>query len=137
MEKEATSPKIPTVQLNHGGVSMPVLGLGMAPNPAVPNEVTKTAVLEAVEVGYRHFDTATIYFTEVALGAGISEVLNSGMVSSREELFITSKLWCSDGHAELVLHFCFPVQESEVGLLGLVPHSLACKWEASSTSLSY
>ncbi|KAL9246456.1 hypothetical protein vseg_019988 [Gypsophila vaccaria] len=100
MGKEA---KIPTIQLNHGGVSMPVLGLGMAPNPAVPDEVTKTAVLEAVEVGYRHFDTATIYFTEDALGDGISEVLKQGMVSSREELFVTSKLWCSDGHADLIL----------------------------------
>ncbi|KAH9609148.1 hypothetical protein KSS87_002374 [Heliosperma pusillum] len=79
MASDATSPKIPTITLNHGGVSMPVLGLGMAPNPAVPDEVTKNAVLEAVEVGYRHFDTATIYFTENALGEGISEVLRRGM----------------------------------------------------------
>ncbi|XP_010695883.2 non-functional NADPH-dependent codeinone reductase 2 [Beta vulgaris subsp. vulgaris] len=103
MANEGTSPKIPTIQLSHGGVSMPVLGLGMAPNPPVPDEVTKNAVIDAVEVGYRHFDTATIYFTEKALGEGITQVLNCGMVKSREELFITSKLWVSDAHPNLVV----------------------------------
>lgn len=103
MANEGTSPKIPTIQLSHGGVSMPVLGLGMAPNPPVPDEVTKNAVIDAVEVGYRHFDTATIYFTEKALGEGINQVLDCGMIKSREELFITSKLWVSDAHPNLVL----------------------------------
>ncbi|KAL2904136.1 Non-functional NADPH-dependent codeinone reductase 2 [Bienertia sinuspersici] len=103
MANEATSERIPSIKLNHGGASMPVLGLGMAPNPPVPDEVTKIAVIDAVEVGYRHFDTATIYFTEKALGEGITEVLNRGMIQSREQLFITSKLWVSDAHPNLVL----------------------------------
>lgn len=94
---------IPMVQLSHGGVSLPVLGLGMGPNPRVPDEVTKVAALEAIEVGYRHFDTAPIYLTEKGLGEAISEALERGLIKSREDIFVTSKLWCSDAHPHLVV----------------------------------
>ncbi|KAJ8439486.1 hypothetical protein Cgig2_007003 [Carnegiea gigantea] len=82
---------------------MPVLGLGIAPNPLVPDETKKTATIEAVEVGCPHCDIATIHISEEALGEGINEVLAHGMIESREELFITSKLWCADAHPHLVL----------------------------------
>lgn len=101
--KGPASPKVPAVQLSHGDGRMPILGLGMAPNPRVPAEVTKTAVLDALEVGYRHFDTACIYNTEQALGQGIKEGLSRGLINSRDELFITSKLWCSDAHPHLIM----------------------------------
>ncbi|GAB4839872.1 Non-functional NADPH-dependent codeinone reductase 2 [Ancistrocladus abbreviatus] len=100
---EATSSRVPKAQLSHGCGSMPLLGLGMAVNPSVEPEVTKAAVLNALELGYRHFDTACLYGTEQPLGEAIEDAIGSGLIQSRDELFITSKLWCSDGHQELVV----------------------------------
>ncbi|EMN11544.1 aldo/keto reductase [Leptospira borgpetersenii] len=75
------------VTLNNG-LSMPILGL----------EVWKTqsgncreAVLNALEAGYRHIDTAKIYSNEEDVGKAIKE---SGI--PRKEIFITTKLWNAD-----------------------------------------
>ncbi|KAI9073288.1 hypothetical protein K1719_044751 [Acacia pycnantha] len=78
--------------------SLPVIGLGTA---AVPLE--KTVIIEAVKLGYRHFDTASFYGSEESLGNGIAEALKLGLIKSRDELFITSKLWCSDNHPDHVI----------------------------------
>ncbi|XP_027338396.1 NAD(P)H-dependent 6'-deoxychalcone synthase-like [Abrus precatorius] len=99
-----SSSKVPNVVLqsssNHG--NMPVIGLGTASVPPI-SDATKEAVLEALKLGYRHFDTASIYGTEEALGEAISEALQLGLIGSRDELFITSKLWCTDNYPHLVL----------------------------------
>ncbi|OMO54964.1 Aldo/keto reductase [Corchorus olitorius] len=50
-----------------------------------------------------HFDTAFIYKTEQPLGEAIVQAISVGLIKSREELFITSNLWCSDAHGGLVL----------------------------------
>jgi diketogulonate reductase-like aldo/keto reductase len=71
------------------GVEMPILGFGVF---QIPDEKECTqAVLDALEVGYRHIDTAAIYRNEKAVGAAIKQ---SGI--PREELFITTKLWIQD-----------------------------------------
>ncbi|MBA0756298.1 hypothetical protein Gogos_022201 [Gossypium gossypioides] len=46
---------------------------------------------------------ASLYGTEQPLGEAILEAIAVGLIKSRDELFITSKLWCSDAHGELVL----------------------------------
>ncbi|KAH7833468.1 hypothetical protein Vadar_006647 [Vaccinium darrowii] len=94
--------KIPEIPLSSGG-KIPVLRFGTASNPPVKAETTKRAVLDAIEVGYRHFDTAALYYTEEPLGEAIAEAIEKGLIKSREELFITSKLWCSDAHEDCVL----------------------------------
>ncbi|KAJ8451713.1 hypothetical protein Cgig2_018347 [Carnegiea gigantea] len=99
----ANTPAIPTIKLGHDGGSMPVLGFGTAPDPPVPAETTRAAVLAAIQAGYRHFDTACLYHTEQPLGEAIAEALEKGLIQSRDDLFITSKLWCSDAHRDLVL----------------------------------
>ncbi|GAB2297300.1 Non-functional NADPH-dependent codeinone reductase 2 [Dionaea muscipula] len=100
----ATNPlKIPELELSHGGRSIPLIGFGTAVDPPVSPEVTKAAVLEAIELGYRHFDTAVRYGTEQPLGDAISEALHLGLLKSRDEVFITSKLWCGDAHPDLVV----------------------------------
>jgi len=75
------------VTLNNG-LKMPQLGFGVW---KVPNEEATSAVLNAIEVGYRSIDTAMIYKNEEGVGKAIRET-----TIPREELFITTKVWNSD-----------------------------------------
>ncbi len=75
---------VPTLTLNSGH-TIPQLGFGVF---LVPADEAEKAVTEALEVGYRHIDTAAIYRNEEGVGAAIAK---SGI--ARDELFITTKLW--------------------------------------------
>lgn len=76
------------LELNNG-VKIPILGLGVY--QAESGSETETAVRVALEVGYRHIDTARAYNNEQDVGRAIKQ---SGI--AREEIFITTKLWNSD-----------------------------------------
>ncbi|XP_077254023.1 (1S)-1,7-diacetoxy-luvungin A aldo-keto reductase-like [Tasmannia lanceolata] len=95
---------IPEVELSSGKRTMPLLGMGTATYPFVASEAKKSAILYAIELGYRHFDAASVYQSEQPLGEVIVEALRLGYIKLREELFITSKLWCTDADHHLVLH---------------------------------
>jgi 2,5-diketo-D-gluconate reductase A len=82
---------VPTIQLNDGH-SIPQLGFGVF---RVDPEETERIVSDALEVGYRHIDTAAVYGNELGVGKAIE---NSGI--DRDELFITTKLWNSDQGTE-------------------------------------
>lgn len=71
-------------------LEIPVVGFGTWQTPN--DEVGYNAVKTALEVGYRHIDTASIYGNEVSVGKAIKD---SGI--PREEIFLTSKLW-NDAH---------------------------------------
>ncbi|KAI5057111.1 hypothetical protein GOP47_0027126 [Adiantum capillus-veneris] len=75
-----------------------------APAPTEPYPVTegRWLSLAAVEVGYRHFDTAKIYNNEGLFGEALKEAMEAGLVK-REDFFVTSKLWCSDAYPDGVL----------------------------------
>ncbi|TGN01647.1 aldo/keto reductase [Leptospira yasudae] len=77
-----------SVTLNNG-VSMPILGLGVWKTKS--GKECREAVLNALEAGYRHIDTAKIYGNEEDVGKAIRE---SGI--PRKEIFITTKLWNAD-----------------------------------------
>ncbi|XP_061972018.1 non-functional NADPH-dependent codeinone reductase 2-like [Populus nigra] len=95
---------IPTSTLRSTDRTIPLLGYGTAEYPfGASIETMKESILHAIELGYRHFDSASLYQSEVPLGEAISDALRLGLIKSRDELFITSKLWCSDGHKDLVL----------------------------------
>ena len=64
----------------------------------------ETAIHTALQVGYRHFDTAYFYRNEDVLGKVLKEWLNAGKVK-REELFITTKLPFHGNHPDRVEHF--------------------------------
>ncbi|XVF43479.1 hypothetical protein PTKIN_Ptkin02bG0043300 [Pterospermum kingtungense] len=83
-------------------LTIPVIGMGTSSSPLVP-EAIKAAIIEAIKAGYRHFDTASLYGTEQPLGEAIAEALRLGLISSRDELYISSKLWCTSGEKDLVL----------------------------------
>ncbi|KAI5406558.1 NAD(P)H-dependent 6'-deoxychalcone synthase [Lathyrus oleraceus] len=85
-----------------GQRKMPVMGLGTAPE-ATSKVTTKDAVLEAIKQGYRHFDAAAAYGVEHSVGEAIAEALKLGLISSRDELFVTSKLWVTDNHPHLIV----------------------------------
>jgi 2,5-diketo-D-gluconate reductase A len=81
---------VPTLTLNDGS-SIPQLGFGVF---KVDPAETERIVTDALEVGYRHIDTAAIYGNEEGVGRAIAA---SGI--PRDELFVTTKLWNSDqGH---------------------------------------
>lgn len=75
------------------GDAMPILGLGTWKSE--PGRVYD-AVREAIRIGYRHIDCASIYGNEAEIGNAIRDVINEGQVM-RKELWITSKLW-SNAH---------------------------------------
>jgi len=77
-----------TITLNNQ-VKIPQLGLGVFLSP--DGDETYNAVRWAIEAGYRHIDTAKIYGNEASVGRAIHDC---GV--SREELFITTKLWNQD-----------------------------------------
>ncbi|OAY25389.1 D-galacturonate reductase [Manihot esculenta] len=94
---------IPEITLSSCGKTMPVIGMGTSPYPPTDKETTKTALIEAIKAGYRHFDTALAYRSEEPLGEAISEALRLGLIKSRDELFITSKLWSSFADKDMVV----------------------------------
>ena len=80
-----------TVTLNNG-VSMPILGIGTF---ALSDSEAEESVYWALRDGYRLIDTARIYGDEAGVGRGIRRAIDEGLVS-REEIFVTTKMWTSD-----------------------------------------
>ncbi len=76
------------LSLRDGG-RIPQVGLGVWQTPR--GAVTRQAVLAALELGYRHIDTARVYGNEIDVGAAVRD---SGI--AREQIFVTTKLWNDD-----------------------------------------
>lgn len=76
----------------NNGVKIPMLGYGVF---QIPAEDTRRCVLDAISVGYRSIDTAQGYFNEEGVGEAIS---TCGI--PRSELFLTTKIWISNGGYE-------------------------------------
>ncbi len=96
---------IPSIAL-HDGVEIPQLGLGVF---QVPPEEAQSVVEYALDVGYRHIDTAASYRSEAAVGAALAA---SGL--PREEVFVTTKLW----NAEQGYDSTLKAFEATLGRLG-------------------
>lgn len=76
---------------------MPVLGFGVF--QVQEKGAAKQAVIDAIKTGYRLIDTAASYGNEREVGEGISTAIEEGLVT-REELFVTSKMWVQDVSAD-------------------------------------
>lgn len=78
----------PTLTLNDG-TEIPQIGLGTW---NLEGEEGVSAIREAISLGYRHLDTASIYGNEEIVGRAVRDAVAAGDVT-REELFITTKVW--------------------------------------------
>lgn len=78
------------------GARIPSIGMGTFGSDAVSAEEIATAVVQAAEIGYRHFDCASVYRNEREIGESMVRLIGSGI--AREQLWITSKVW-NDCHA--------------------------------------
>ncbi|WP_336697754.1 aldo/keto reductase [Curtobacterium sp. USHLN213] len=76
-------------------VAIPMLGFGTF---LIPDDETADAVATAITVGYRHIDTAEVYQNERGVGEGIRRGLAANGLS-REDLFVTTKLWPGSGES--------------------------------------
>lgn len=88
---------VPNISFNDDR-EMPQLGLGTY---KLNDDECIRVVREAIDLGYRHFDTATLYKNEEALGTALNQAIDAGDVT-REDLFITSKVWHSHHGAQKV-----------------------------------
>ena len=75
--------------INVTGKSMPAVGLGLW---KIDPDAVADAVYQAIKVGYRHLDSAADYGNEKEVGEGIALAITDGLCS-RDELWVTSKLW--------------------------------------------
>lgn len=79
------------------GAKMPMMGFGVFRVPDLKE--CEESVYEAIRIGYRLIDTATAYANEEAVGAAVRRAIADG-ICTREELFVTSKLWVTDMNDE-------------------------------------
>ncbi|CAH0404275.1 unnamed protein product [Chilo suppressalis] len=102
-----TAEKVAKFKLNDGR-DMPALALGtylgFNQNGVIKseNKQLRDAVLNAIDLGYRHFDTASIYDTEEEIGEAIKMKIDSGDVK-RSDIFLTTKLWNTRHRRDQVL----------------------------------
>ena len=77
-----------TIEMQNG-IKIPRIGFGTW---ELEGEECTKAVVEALKVGYRHIDTAQSYENEKAVGKGIEIAINDGIIKSREDVFLVTKL---------------------------------------------
>ena len=95
------------------GAKMPQEGFGVfqIPNAAQCEQV----VYDAIKVGYRLLDTAAAYGNEAALGKGVARAIADGLVT-REELFITTKVWVQDERNEQTAYDAVKASLEKLGM---------------------
>lgn len=101
---------VPTFTLNDG-VEVPAVGLGTW---QMQGDEVITAVRSAIDTGYRHIDTAAFYQNEADIGRAIHAAISAGDVT-REELFITSKVW-NDQQSDHEVQAAFRASLTNLGL---------------------
>ena len=82
--------KIPSKAL-YTGDRIPVIGLGTFGSDHITGNQVAQAVKEAILLGYRHIDCASVYGNEHNIGTVLSELIKRGL--KREEIWVTSKVW--------------------------------------------
>src|SRR6476620_266036 len=108
-----TSQRVPSLGLGHAstpGLTIPQIGFGVW---EVPDADVDAAFGRALDVGYRHIDTARIYGNE----AGVGRVL-AGHSVPRDDVFVTTKVW-NDDHTDVPAAFDASMQRLGIDVLDL------------------
>jgi 2,5-diketo-D-gluconate reductase A len=109
------------VKLNND-VEIPILGFGVFQITGLTE--CERSVVDAIQTGYSHIDTAASYQNEEAVGRGIKQ---SGV--AREKLFITTKLWIqSNGYEVTIKAFENSLKRSQLDYLDLYLIHQECRW---------
>lgn len=95
------------------GAKMPLVGFGVFQIPDLT--VCERSVYDAVKAGYRLIDTAAAYMNEEAVGKAVSRAIADGLVT-REELFITTKVWVQDMKTEETAYEAVKTSLKKLGL---------------------
>ncbi len=106
------------------GHAIPLLGFGtwmLEPDDA------RRMVREALRIGYSHIDTAWIYKNEAAVGAGIQDAIDEGLVR-REDVWLTTKIWVAHFEHDALLQQA----EESAASLGTTPDLLLLHWPKTS-----
>jgi len=106
------------------GHAIPLLGFGtwmLEPDDA------RRMVREALRIGHRHIDTAWIYKNEAAVGAGIQDAIDEGVVR-REDVWLTTKIWVAHFEHDALLRQA----EESAASLGTTPDLLLLHWPKTS-----
>lgn len=112
---DAIAPSLVPQRTLATGALMPAIGMGTFGSDHVTPDEVAAAVLAAAEVGYRHFDCASVYGNEAQIGAIFKRILSPDTGIKRADLWITSKLW-NDKHAEVDVIPSFEKSLSDLGL---------------------
>ena len=108
------------LSLTVDGLTIPRLGFGtwqLEPADA------RRMVAEALRIGYRHIDTAWIYKNEAAVGDGIRDAIDAGVVA-RDDIWLTTKIWVAHFEHDALLS---QAEESATSL-GFTPDLLLLHW---------
>ena len=86
------------IPLAHGGGAMPAVGFGTL---IADRSAARRSITAALQTGFRHLDAAERYLNEDVVGDAVKQAFNAGTLT-REELFVTSKLWNTNHRPERV-----------------------------------
>ena len=117
----------------HNGVQMPYLGLGTY--QAANEQEVVDAVKDALEIGYRHIDTASVYQNEEGVGKGIKQ-----SAVAREAIFVVSKVWNADqGYDSTLKSFADSLERLQLDYLDLflIHWPVAGKYKETWKALEY
>lgn len=85
----------------NNGRSIPQVGFGTSQISAKDEEVIRV-IKDAIDVGYRHIDTADFYKNEHSIGQALDELIKEGKIQ-RSDLFITTKVWSNNHRRDLAM----------------------------------
>ena len=94
---------------------LPPIGFGTY---LIPNNICEHIIFKAINVGYRHIDTAELYENEDGIGKGISNAIKNNIVK-RKELFITSKVWPNKNYNDTIKTFNISLDKLNLEYLDL------------------
>jgi len=96
--EDAINPQLVPYKQCYSGAKIPCIGLGTFGSDHITAKEIACAVKEAIALGYRHIDCASVYGNEAEIGKVLQEIFSSGFIK-REDLWITSKVW-NDRHGQ-------------------------------------